>query len=218
MSRHYSQEQAIYQSPVRDEETWRELSPSDNTYTASPRSQMGYLSPLAPPMTFSNSTDSDRSNSTVYSSTSTRLNTMTSCHSPRSPYEYDINEHDSRQSTQEQADGFPTSLNQDYLFDSQYMARVSPSPRSSNTERSSQRFICLYENCEGSFSRVADLSRHQKSIHFPTKMDCPKSRCNRKGYYGFTREDHLTEHLRQYHGDNLAKRTSSKSKRSEARC
>lgn len=35
---------------------------------------------------------------------------------------------------------------------------------------------------------------------------------------GFTREDHLTEHLRQFHGEQLAKRTSSKSKRAEATC
>ncbi|KAK2836858.1 hypothetical protein FQN49_006653 [Arthroderma sp. PD_2] len=216
MSRHYRQRQATYQSPVRDEETWREY--SDNTYATSPHSQSGYLSPLAPPMAYSSSTDSSQSISTSYSSPSTYLNNMASCHSPRSSYDYDTSEHEPRSSAQEQSENVSTSSNQEYPFDGQYMARLPSSPRSSAAERSNQRFICLYENCEGSFSRVADLSRHQKSIHFPTKMDCPKSRCNRKGFYGFTREDHLTEHLRQYHGENLAKRTSSKSKRSEPKC
>ncbi|GBF65535.1 hypothetical protein TMEN_8252 [Trichophyton mentagrophytes] len=251
MSIPYRQRQTTYQSPVRGE-SWRET--PDNTYTTSTRSQPGYLSPLAPPMAYSSSTDSNLSISTSYSAASTYYNTIQSCHSPPSSYEYDAAcEYEPRSSTQGRPKSHSTSSNQEHIFDGQTMAALPSSPRSSTAaeryvvtitptptstpyfthqpryhskqtnlccrpSRSTQRFICLYENCEGSFSRVADLSRHQKSIHFPTRMDCPKSRCNRKGFMGFTREDHLTEHLRQFHGEQLAKRTSSKSKRAETTC
>ncbi|DAA73797.1 TPA_exp: putative C2H2 finger domain protein [Trichophyton benhamiae CBS 112371] len=217
MSLPYRQRQTTYQSPVRGE-SWREI--PDNTYTTSTRSLPGHLSPLAPPMAYSSSTDSNLSISTSYSAASTYYNTIQSCHSPPNSYEYDATcEYEPRSSTQGRPKSHSTSSNQEYIFDGQTMAALPSSPRSSTAaERSTQRFICLYENCEGSFSRVADLSRHQKSIHFPTRMDCPKPRCNRKGFMGFTREDHLTEHLRQFHGEQLAKRTSSKSKRAEATC
>ncbi|KAM5490578.1 hypothetical protein MaudMau93_002382 [Microsporum audouinii] len=215
MSLPYRPRPAPYLSPARGEAS-REA--SENTYITSTRPQSGYLSSLAPPMAYSSSTDSNKSISTPYSSPSTYFNTMNSCHSPTSSYEYDTSEYETHNSTQGQYGSLSTSSNQDYPFDGQNMVGLTSSPRSTAADRSSQRFICLYENCEASFSRVADLSRHQKSIHFPTKMDCPKPHCNRKGFYGFTREDHLTEHLRQYHGENLAKRNSSKSKRAEAKC
>lgn len=32
------------------------------------------------------------------------------------------------------------------------------------------------------------------------RLDCPRLNCSRKGDNGFTRRDHLTEHLRYYHG------------------
>ncbi|EFR02728.1 hypothetical protein MGYG_05727 [Nannizzia gypsea CBS 118893] len=211
MSIPHRQRKPTYQPSSRGE------TPDNNTYTTSSWPQPGYLSPLAPPMTYSSSTDSNLSISTSYSSASTLYNNMQPCHSPKSSHEYDSTyDYEPRSSTQGRSESFSTSSNHGYVFDSQTMAALPSSPKSTAAERSTQRFICLYKNCEGSFSRVADLSRHQKSIHFPTKTDCPKSGCNRKGFYGFTREDHLIEHLRQYHREQLAKRTSNRSRRDDA--
>ena len=56
-----------------------------------------------------------------------------------------------------------------------------------------------------SFTRKADVARHYKSNHEKQYIDCPRSRCNRKGSNGFTRMDHLKEHLRGYHGDPVLK-------------
>lgn len=79
--------------------------------------------------------------------------------------------------------------------------------------RSGSRYVCMYPRCESSFSRSADLSRHYPTVHFPdsVRLNCPKPKCSRKGEQGFTRQDHLNEHLRQYHKEPVAKRRSSKS-------
>ena len=51
------------------------------------------------------------------------------------------------------------------------------------------------------FTRKADVARHHKSTHDKQYLDCPKRNCSRKGANGFTRQDHLVEHLRGYHLD-----------------
>jgi len=60
---------------------------------------------------------------------------------------------------------------------------------------------CL--KCPSHFTRCADLNRHYTTVHNPAapKKDCPKKKCTRVGDNGFTRKDHLMEHLRQYHKD-----------------
>jgi len=63
------------------------------------------------------------------------------------------------------------------------------------------QWLCLEARCGGIFTRKADLERHIKTIHYPSppQFDCPKKGCSRTGEDGFTREDHLKEHLRNYH-------------------
>lgn len=84
-----------------------------------------------------------------------------------------------------------------------------------NQGRSSERYICLYPGCSSNFGRPADLTRHYVSVHQRDQhlIDCPVSRCSRKGSNGFPRQDHLNGHLRQYHGQNVERRTSSRSQR-----
>lgn len=56
------------------------------------------------------------------------------------------------------------------------------------------------------FSRKADVDRHKRSTHEDPTIDCPFKVCSRKGKNGFTRQDHCTEHQRQYHGSQVPKR------------
>ncbi|ETN41279.1 uncharacterized protein HMPREF1541_03214 [Cyphellophora europaea CBS 101466] len=79
---------------------------------------------------------------------------------------------------------------------------------------------CIHPDCldasgqpQKFFSRKADVGRHVRSQHERNYIDCPKNRCARKGDGGFTRQDHLKEHLRQYHQEKLAKRASGSGSR-----
>ena len=61
-------------------------------------------------------------------------------------------------------------------------------------------------------SRQSDLDRHQKT-HSPShrpgrKYDCTGKGCGRTGQYGFSRKDHLREHLKQVHAKDTPKLTS----------
>src|ERR1700761_6325354 len=76
-----------------------------------------------------------------------------------------------------------------------------------------ERMFCSHKDCldengrpQKFFSRKADVTRHHKSRHDITYIDCPKRHCERKGGHGFTRRDHLTEHLRGFHMEVIAKR------------
>lgn len=66
-------------------------------------------------------------------------------------------------------------------------------------------YVCLHPGCSRAFARMYDLDRHCKT-HYPQttqKFDCPEavkgSFCGRMGDRGFTRNDHLNEHLRKVH-------------------
>ena len=74
---------------------------------------------------------------------------------------------------------------------------------------------CYYPDCldadgrprrKEPYSRKADLKRHVESTHEKKFLDCPFQRCERRGENGFTRKDHLTEHLRGYHREAMPKR------------
>ncbi|KAI4171893.1 MAG: hypothetical protein LQ343_003970 [Gyalolechia ehrenbergii] len=92
----------------------------------------------------------------------------------------------------------------------------SQPPVSSSSEKKSKSskptpYICVYRGCTRQFARSFDLDRHMKT-HFPNaiqKLDCPKgaqgSFCRRVGEKGFTRKDHLDEHLRKVHLVDLPK-------------
>ncbi|KAN0075908.1 putative C2H2 finger domain protein [Elaphomyces granulatus] len=69
-------------------------------------------------------------------------------------------------------------------------------------------FVC--EICRNGFTRPADLKRHQTIVHEPVFTDCPREDCTRKGRNGFTRKDHLVEHIRQFHRVPIKKRKCSK--------
>lgn len=173
-------------------------------------------------MSFSSSTDSNSSTRTA-SSMSSMSSGQTNYSSPqyqnqrqRSP-SYTSQEYGA---TRERATMSPSASSksdnmQRYVIINQVLPSIcTQNNRLTNPHRTGSRYICMVGGCESNFSRSADLNRHYTTVHFPdpARLDCPKPRCSRKGDQGFTRQDHLTEHLRQYHGDQLPKRTSSKSK------
>ncbi|PGG97331.1 hypothetical protein AJ80_09719 [Polytolypa hystricis UAMH7299] len=160
--------------------------------------------PTAPAMRFSSSTDSNSSTRTASSTSSSRQYMS----QPLSAYP--------DPSYQSQRQRSSSRASQDYGGGHAALSQSPPrTMRGENLERSGSRYVCMMSGCSSSFSRSADLNRHYTTVHFPdpTRLDCPKPRCTRKGNEGFTRQDHLNEHLRQYHGDNIPKRTSSKSSR-----
>ncbi|KAI9768806.1 MAG: hypothetical protein M1840_004620 [Geoglossum simile] len=63
------------------------------------------------------------------------------------------------------------------------------------------QWTCLESYCDGVFTRKADLQRHITTRHNPNppQHECPFKKCNRRGEDAFTRDDHLREHLRNYH-------------------
>ncbi|KAK6379050.1 hypothetical protein LTS17_006753 [Exophiala oligosperma] len=83
----------------------------------------------------------------------------------------------------------------------------------SKTSGSKERLPCTHAECLGDngepkrfFSRKADVTRHYKSRHEVSRLDCPWPKCTRKGVQGFARSDHLTEHRRGYHQERIPKR------------
>ncbi|PGH01455.1 hypothetical protein GX51_05263 [Blastomyces parvus] len=179
-----------------------------------PRSQYPLSTSIAPAMSYSSSTDSNSSTRTASSMTST-----SSGHQQQPAYygsQYPTTSAgftDPIYQQQRQASVNYTASPEYVLVTEETAMTPSRSSRSSGLERSGSRYVCMFPLCESSFSRSADLSRHYPTVHFPdsVRLDCPKPRCSRKGEQGFTRQDHLNEHLRQYHKEPVAKRRSSKS-------
>ena len=67
--------------------------------------------------------------------------------------------------------------------------------------RQTETFPCLFSACRAPlFTRVHDLARHTHTVHLPRYTDCPYRRCERTGENGFSRKDHLHEHMRRMHG------------------
>ncbi|KAF2399598.1 hypothetical protein EJ06DRAFT_557391 [Trichodelitschia bisporula] len=81
------------------------------------------------------------------------------------------------------------------------------------TSRSSKKPHCCAA-CNAEFARKADLTRHFECTHDENskRFDCTMPRCSRKGREGFTRKDHLTEHLRNYHQQDIPKNRRRKMK------
>ncbi|OJD09682.1 hypothetical protein AJ78_08981 [Emergomyces pasteurianus Ep9510] len=170
-------------------------------------------SSMAPAMSYSSSTDSNSSTRTASSMASLGSTQQQSAYSithdpTTSPSFTDPSYQQQRQSSLSYA------TSQDYVMATEENASTPHrSSKTAGADRSGSRYVCMYPRCESSFSRSADLSRHYPTVHFPesVRLNCPKPKCSRKGELGFTRQDHLNEHLRQYHKEPVAKRRSSKS-------
>ncbi|KAF2008063.1 hypothetical protein P154DRAFT_15071 [Amniculicola lignicola CBS 123094] len=83
------------------------------------------------------------------------------------------------------------------------------SDRSRSTSRT-RTWQCEIAGCSSTanFTRLADLQRHQSTVHGigTPEFPCTQPRCSRVGDKGFTRKDHLVEHLRNFHHLNIPKR------------
>jgi len=89
---------------------------------------------------------------------------------------------------------------------------MSPQSEESETKpvkHTSKKFKCDFDGCNSAFARKADRDRHKFCVHnkgTSEKKDCPEESCTRKGEHGFTRTDHLTEHLRNFHHREIERR------------
>lgn len=74
----------------------------------------------------------------------------------------------------------------------------------------SRTWTCDVALCTSStrFTRLADLRRHQATVHGmgTPEFPCTIPHCSRVGNKGFTRRDHLMEHLRNFHKVDVPKR------------
>jgi len=84
-----------------------------------------------------------------------------------------------------------------------------PSPRT-YANKVARTWKCEFPNCSSTanFTRLADLQRHQSTVHGvgTPGYPCTVQDCSRVGDKGFTRRDHLVEHLRNFHHIDIPKR------------
>jgi hypothetical protein len=89
----------------------------------------------------------------------------------------------------------------------------SAEPLLTASNSSAKYYPCLVPGCPtvNSFTRATDLNRHVQTVHFPKRVDCKYQYCGRVGENGFSRVDHLNEHLREVHKDHIPKKSRRKS-------
>jgi hypothetical protein len=73
-------------------------------------------------------------------------------------------------------------------------------PNLTNLFRGTGQFQCGFDGCTRSYKRQFELNRHQQIHSSIRSHGCRFMACNRSGRNGFTRKDHLRQHLRQVHG------------------
>ncbi|KAF2665320.1 hypothetical protein BT63DRAFT_416887 [Microthyrium microscopicum] len=81
----------------------------------------------------------------------------------------------------------------------------------------SKKYKCPSQGCDVAFARKADKDRHFECVHNRDrnkKYDCTWDGCPRRGDGGFTRRDHLREHLRNFHHENIPKRSKAPHRKS----
>ncbi|KAF2707875.1 hypothetical protein K504DRAFT_446966 [Pleomassaria siparia CBS 279.74] len=104
----------------------------------------------------------------------------------------------------------PSSLAPPHDEETVRRRRSTKTDRRSRSNSRTRTWTCDFQQCTSTanFTRLADLQRHQSTVHgvgapaFP----CTVPRCTRIGDKGFTRRDHLVEHLRNYHHLDIPKR------------
>ncbi|MCJ1232826.1 hypothetical protein MMC14_000780 [Varicellaria rhodocarpa] len=91
---------------------------------------------------------------------------------------------------------------------------VSIDDRTHQTAKQPKVYPCVFPGCpsQAQFKRLADLERHQNTVHFPKFIDCPLKWCGRTGKHGFTRKDHLKGHMREVHMKDIAKKSKQERK------
>ncbi|KAL8305583.1 hypothetical protein RB601_009435 [Gaeumannomyces tritici] len=100
------------------------------------------------------------------------------------------------------------------FIDSQQHVELPPSPaQTAEVLQSSpkEKFKCTDSGCGKSFSRQADLQRHYDHVHpAPDSIErghaCDYPKCARQAA-PFRRKDHFRDHLREFHKEDLLKRS-----------
>ncbi|PVH97015.1 hypothetical protein DM02DRAFT_658682 [Periconia macrospinosa] len=87
----------------------------------------------------------------------------------------------------------------------------TPYTVTSNTNTQTPRtWRCEIPGCTSTanFTRFADLQRHHATVHSGNTPNypCTVKDCSRVGDKGFTRRDHLVEHMRNFHHIPIPKR------------
>ncbi|KAI4094792.1 MAG: hypothetical protein LQ344_002038 [Seirophora lacunosa] len=180
--------------------------PSSSSY---PSYSSAYVTSAAMiPNTSQDSHTSSSSANSRYSSNTYASSYGTSPSSPQSPLAFGHQQ-------QQQQSSYPAPSSRSHyvpLASSQPIPPPTIKPSSSSDKNKKPTpFICLHAGCPRQFARSFDLDRHLKT-HFPAaapRLDCPKGLagawCGRVGDRGFTRQDHLNEHLRKVHLVDLPK-------------
>ncbi|KAF2138601.1 uncharacterized protein K452DRAFT_88965 [Aplosporella prunicola CBS 121167] len=95
--------------------------------------------------------------------------------------------------------------------DTSLNANAPTSPPRLNRNPRGPPYSCPNPTCASTtqFARHADLMRHAQTVHRrdgALLLDCPRRNCVRRGANGFSRRDHLREHLRAWHMVDIPKR------------
>ncbi|KAK3060324.1 hypothetical protein LTS18_008798, partial [Coniosporium uncinatum] len=97
------------------------------------------------------------------------------------------------------------------ISEQQEPVSVSLSRESSTGPRNKKSWCCPESGCSRVFKRKADCQRHVDCVHRADRLrlhPCTVRRCSRGGDNGFKRKDHLTEHMRNFHHQQIPKRNT----------
>ncbi|KAK0107396.1 hypothetical protein ONS96_003215 [Cadophora gregata f. sp. sojae] len=80
---------------------------------------------------------------------------------------------------------------------------LGPPPHSARPVQRDHRIRCNFPNCNRSFGRTSDLTRHTSSVHcnIPARHLCPIPGCIKSQGSGYKRADKVTEHLWKKHAN-----------------
>ncbi|KAH7130326.1 hypothetical protein B0J11DRAFT_249860 [Dendryphion nanum] len=132
---------------------------------------------------------------------------------PQPVYGYDDMQTGSMNYTHDSLSSAPRTQDRLAIPEDHRVPRRTSSQRTDRSRSSSQprTYKCELSDCTSTanFTRLADLQRHQATVHKapgPPDYPCSVPECTRVGEKGFTRRDHLVEHLRNFHHIDIPKR------------